>query len=1057
MAQPLSRWMDTLPRRSNRWAWARRGLMLFVMVSVVSVAIGACGADRETLDPPGSTGGGGAGGGTATGGGPCADGEARECHVTIGRHEGVLTCLDGVETCEGGSWGECVGVTQNKRIRAPGTRRPAPGERPLADEKPGDGELPKPMSLSGSAPCSANPCDPTCQSFDEDPGPGGVTIPTVLPMFPWTVGDINALPDDVAKLGTQEPCSTAEDCQFDQYCDNPSSIACDHHPCATGTSQTLGMPPEAVPGATGLNATCSPCVQKICDADPTCCTEEYPGPCEHDPCLRGSPLKPTCDACVAAVCAPGVAPGCCEPMCTTGADCTAIGMPAVCNAQGRCACNAGSCPVGASCNSGFCVPSWGKANCVNKIAAACAPKVCPTPNKWTAACADKVASLCGSSCEATTGTCAHNICYTGDKLALGCDSCVDAICAVDPNCCTGLNGAWNFSCVEKVKSVCGQNCAPKGLCTSWLPGETDPKCPGADLTLGVPCDGHMPVCNRGTAAIPAGQTLDVISFPAGAGKMPSSDPNEVLSSCSPGAGTLSCSVTLAQPLAPGECLDVTTCSGLADGMELMVNPAGANHVNECQCANNWTIWLTEPCTSPACVASANVQFVRDVTMYISVDTSGSQVSSLTTNPCPVVNTTNKASRWDPMTTALKAFFGSPDSAGLGVVLRFWPERADMTRFCNDTLPDSTPACPVSPSASCGVPHVDYGILSADPAPMDAHEAALVAAVNARQACFGTPMRPALEGAESWAVAHKQANPDQEVVVVLITDGLPNECGSDSFALAAVAADAYYNHNVRTYVIGFGSTTGVLLNQIAAAGGGAAFSLTAAAGPGGLQDTLVGAMNAIRGDFLPCDIAIPIDGVMDPTKVSLVYTTGAGVDTTLTKVANPAACGTGWYIDPANPANAKLCPATCTAIQADKGAKVQAVVPCQTTFTPITYTETYESTCPAGTKTQWGYFTYDTATPTDSNVVFSVRSADTEAGLASATTHLVATAHSTPTDTQVCDASTACQIDLYTELGGLPDARRDWLEVIMELNPSMDGTLAPAVNNWQITFSCPDAE
>ncbi len=182
-----------------------------------------------------------------------------------------------------------------------------------------------------------------------------------------------------------------------------------------------------------------------------------------------------------------------------------------------------------------------------------------------------------------------------------------------------------------------------------------------------------------------------------------------------------------------------------------------------------------------------------------------------------------------------------------------------------------------------------------------------------------------------------------------------------------------------------------------------------------------------------------------------------VDTTLTKVANPAACGTGWYIDPANPANAKLCPATCTAIQADKGAKVQAVVPCQTTFTPITYTETYESTCPAGTKTQWGYFTYDSTTLSDSNVVFSVRSADTEVGLGSATQHLVATAHATPTDTQVCDASTACQVDLFNELGGLPDARRDWLEVTMELNPSMDGTIAPAVNDWQITFSCPDAE
>jgi hypothetical protein len=223
--------------------------------------------------------------------------------------------------------------------------------------------------------------------------------------------------------------------------------------------------------------------------------------------------------------------------------------------------------------------------------------------------------------------------------------------------------------------------------------------------------------------------------------------------------------------------------------------------------------------------------------------------------------------------------------------------------------------------------------------------------------------------------------------------------------------------------------------------------------------MLDALKAIRGELLPCDVTIPIDGVTDPTKVSVLYTSSTGTTTTLTKQANAAACGNGWYVDPTNPSNAKLCPATCTTVQADTGAKVQAVVTCVVSLSPMTYTQTYHADCPTGTKVQWGYLTYDSTTPGDSNVVLDLRTAETTAGLATATTHNAATAHAAPTNTQVCTTGQTppCSVDLYTKLGKLPDARNDYLRLTMTLNPTSDGQTAPAVHDWEITYSCPASE
>src|SRR5262249_5257312 len=110
-----------------------------------------------------------------------------------------------------------------------------------------------------------------------------------------------------------------------------------------------------------------------------------------------------------------------------------------------------------------------------------------------------------------------------------------------------------------------------------------------------------------------------------------------------------------------------------------------------------------------------------------------------------------ASRWDLTSAALTAFFQSPEAADLNVALRFFPDDvAGCTGFnyamaggpggnpfpgFDAGVPDAGTAADAGADLDCDIPTcakplVDIAPLLADPAPTDAHEAALVAAVVA---------------------------------------------------------------------------------------------------------------------------------------------------------------------------------------------------------------------------------------------------------------------------------------------------------------------------------------
>lgn len=806
-------------------------------------------------------------------------------------------------------------------------------------------------------PCQNNPCDPSCQVFEEDPD-SGVRPDAAPPVFNWETGNLGDFPVGLVNKGLQEPCDEASDCQFNMHCKSPVTGTCSHHKCATGA---------------GLDKTCDPCVTKICDQDPTCCFTPYAGTCAHDPCVVGAKLKSTCDTtCV----------------------------KKVCQAQASC-----------------CSSTW-DASCVALMATQCGKDCSQVNGNWSQACVDKVYSTCGAECQFDP-PCAHDKCYAGPPLAPACDPCVAAICQQTGYCCSSV---WDNICVDKVKSLCGVTCPPKGDCVPWLPNEKDPKCPGVDLALGVPCNGSLPVCNHGNTAAPAG--IKIIHFPANSNQYPKCNPDQ--------SHPQMVTCTTPAPIPPGQCIDVTTC-GLTNGnREIMVNPAGAGHINECFCENNWTLYSGQgnSCEPPTC-SSVTSRTVRPVNMFVQFDRSG----SMTIND-----------RWTKATAALKAFFADPASGGIGVALRFW-EHFKPVAGCDDV------SCSVD---ACSSPLVPLAKLTTSPAPADTHEKALIDAINSVTPAADTPLYPALGGAEKWAKTLQLANPQQQYVVVFVTDGYPNSCNTDSAQIAALAEDAFVNAGVLTYAIGIQDANVALMNSIAQKGGTTqAFIISDA---GDVQQQLLSALLQIKGDTVACEFLLPNLGTFDPSNAEVTLTSSSGTQTVLAKVAAAASCGNGWYYDdPAAPAKIILCPTTCQSVLADAGAQIDVDLGCPGSYEPATYTQVYQATCPQGTKVQWGYFAYNTATPGDSNVIFDARTATSQALLSGPFTTL-ATAKAAPTDTQVCamGGPAPCPVDMYTKLN-LPAVRQEFLEFRITMNPTMDKAAAPTVNSWDITYSCPPSE
>jgi hypothetical protein len=315
----------------------------------------------------------------------------------------------------------------------------------------------------------------------------------------------------------------------------------------------------------------------------------------------------------------------------------------------------------------------------------------------------------------------------------------------------------------------------------------------------------------------------------------------------------------------------------------------------------------------ACATTNQTAALTPVDMLIMFDRSGSM---------------NQNNKWTQASSALTAFFQDAGTAGLRVALRFFPHDQPASG-CNNNDCDEN---------ACAQVLVPLGALTADPAPADAQEQALVSAVQSQAPGNGggTPMYAALSGAEKWAASTLAQNPGDKVVVILVTDGAPNGCDENIQHIAGLASTAFSSQGVLTYAVGLEGSNVSDMDAIAAAGGTTKGIFI---GSGNAQQDLLNALKNIQGQTVSCNIPFPksTNGqTEDPNKINVNYTPGGGGTTeTLGQVADASQCANGgWYYDnPSAPTTITLCPSTCTAIQADKNAKIDVLIGCATQRTP----------------------------------------------------------------------------------------------------------------------------
>ncbi len=193
-----------------------------------------------------------------------------------------------------GRFGECQIETLSEQA-APSFYGQGP-LRALAQGAPGDCD-------------PVNPCDPACQQYGDEPDVGlePVEDKVIESEWDWQWGSLADFPGGLVKKGMIQPCHTAQDCQFDMFCNAPNSGSCTHDMCTPGAALGAGC---------DASDTSRSCVQKVCDVDATCCTEASPQACGHTLCSVGTKLKNGCGsnsveaACSKAVC--DAVPSCCS-------------------------------------------------------------------------------------------------------------------------------------------------------------------------------------------------------------------------------------------------------------------------------------------------------------------------------------------------------------------------------------------------------------------------------------------------------------------------------------------------------------------------------------------------------------------------------------------------------------------------------------------------------------------------------------------------------------------------------------------------------------------------
>ncbi len=230
---------------------------------------------------------------------------------------------------------------------------------------------------------------------------------------------------------------------------------------------------------------------------------------------------------------------------------------------------------------------------------------------------------------------------------------------------------------------------------------------------------------------------------------------------------------------------------------------------------------------------------------------------------------------------------------------------------------------------------------------------------------GTPLAAAVRNQRPILVGYRPVAPvlpGGKYVMVVMTDGVPNagtltQAQANADVIAAATEVRTGAPPATVFVVGVGNPTArpdqydeLFLGQLAQAGGAPepgcnpAWSDAAMTGkpchfqvtPGAktaaqIRDDFLAAINQIREKVASCEFTLerpPGGGELDPTRVNVLYTNGAGVETPI-----PQDAASGWtYDDPARPTKVILNGKACADMKADPDGKIRVVIGCKTIVT-----------------------------------------------------------------------------------------------------------------------------
>ena len=677
------------------------------------------------------------------------------------------------------------------------------------------------------------------------------------------------------------------------------------------------------------------------------------------------------------------------------------------------------------------------------------------------------------------------------------------------------SSTWGNECVGIAETTCDVSCdleqANTGSCEPWLPGETDPTCPDRpDLSVGVPCDGTIPVCNHGEQTAPAGVTI--VHFPESADQFASPTPDLEA------ADVVTCSTT--EPIPPGGCISVSAddCSDELSGTRhVMVNPPNGDAIDECSGLDNWAIAADSvSCDAPLCFGGSTSSTVvrRPVDIIFVIDNSGSMQEEIQAVEARINDD----------------FAEIIENSGLDYRVIMVSRYGEVTQPFGSGPTTAYPICVGPPlgANACVDPANEVPV----PSERFFHYSANVGSHNALCLLldgFSVPDEIGVTPRPGWQVQAPNGfgawlRPEAFKTFVVITDdnvdcttasSVSFDDGETAAAGTTVAND--FDVALRTLAPGqfedddgardyiWHSIVNIRENSPADAPWppNAAIDTTQCTGPAGpyvgpgtgyqALSVLTGGLrypSCLASDFdavfnaiaqevigrseLTCSFEVTSDEA-DLDTASISYTSGDDDKVSIAEVSGAADCDAGgWYLDEsADVPTVNLCPTTCQEVQADPGAQLFVEFACEVSLSVVTETQIYEATCPAGTIVEWKALGYDTSVEDEGSVAFSIRTAVQEDDLDGETYKLVNVATESSPDCvylepMVCVAEdTECNcvevegqvegigggVVLDAELLDTAESHQQYLELKIEVAPDLNEMTTPLVEAWKVAYSC----